>query len=154
MRRANPDEASTLAALHALAFEAGWSPRALAGFMGGAGAITFVDGEPPTGFILIRVMAGEAEVLTLAVDPAGRRAGVGRRLVKAAVRAAYDLGAASLFLEVAEDNAAALALYWSAGFTEIGRRRGYYRRGDGPAMDALVLKRALTANASQQGGGA
>jgi ribosomal-protein-alanine N-acetyltransferase len=151
MRRARPDDAPALAALHARAFDTPWSARALTGFMGDAGALTLIEGEPPQGFILIRVMAGEAEVLTLAVDPAERRAGVGRMLVEAAAAKAVSLGAASLFLEVAEDNIAALALYRAAGFAEIGRRREYYRRPGATTMDALVLKRALGANASQRG---
>ena len=149
MRRAVPADAPALTRLHASAFETPWSAKSLAGFMGDAGAITLISGDPAAGFILIRCMAGEAEVLTLAVNSACRRMGMARRLVEAAARVAHDAGAASLFLEVAEDNAAALALYRGGGFAQIGRRAGYYRRNDGPAMDALVLKRDLTANASQ-----
>ena len=154
MRRAEPTDAPALAVLHGRAFETPWSARALAGFMGDAGVLTLVEGDPPEGFMLIRTMGGEAEVLTLAVDPAARRTGVGRRLVEAAVASARAGGAGFLFLEVAEDNAPALALYRRAAFVEIGRRRGYYRRSNGPPMDALVLKRDLAANASQQGSGA
>lgn len=154
MRRADPSEAPALAELHARAFENPWGVKALAGFMGDAGALTLVHGEPAEGFILIRTMAGEAEVLTLAVDPAARRRGVARRLVEVAAGFAQHFGASALFLEVAEDNAPALALYRAAGFVEVGRRRGYYRRAHTPPMDALVLKRDLGANASQQGPGA
>ena len=151
MRRAFPSEAPALAALHARAFDIPWTARALAGFMGDAGVLSLVEGEPAEGFILLRIMAGEAEVLTLAVDPMSRGLGVGRRLVEAAAVSAGDGGAAFLFLEVAEDNVAALALYRGTGFIEIGCRRGYYRRSGGPPVDALVLKRDLSANASQEG---
>ena len=149
MRRAVAADAPALSLVHAAAFDTPWSARSLAGFMSDAGAITLMAGEPPQGFILIRAMAGEAEVLTLAVDPAARRKGIARTLVEAAALAAREAGAASLFLEVAADNFAALSLYRGCGFGEVGRRAGYYRRGEGPAMDALVLKRDLTANASQ-----
>ena len=61
-------------------------------------------------------------------------------LLAAAIGLAQESGAESMFLEVAEDNAAALALYAKAGFTEAGRRRGYYRRSGGTAVDARVLR--------------
>ena len=93
----------------------------------------------PDGFILIRVVADEAEILTLAVRPAARREGLGARLVEAAVVRAAARGAERMFLEVAEDNVAARALYARTGFVEAGRRRGYYARADGSREDALVL---------------
>ncbi len=96
-------------------------------------------GSPPLGFILARAVAGEAEVLTLAVHPDARRQGAGLALVQAAAEVALATGAETLWLEVAEDNAAALALYAAAGFEEAGRRRGYYPRADGRA-DALTLR--------------
>ncbi len=145
MRRAILDDAPALAVIHASAFETPWTAKALKGFMGDAGAITLVADDPKEGFILIRALAGEAEVLTLAVDPGSRRAGLGRALVEAAALSANEAGASSLFLEVAEDNLAALALYRAAGFEEAGRRSGYYRRANGPPMDALVLRRGLGA---------
>ena len=89
-------------------------------------------------------MLDEAEVLTLAVRPHARRHGRGRALVQAAADLLAHAGAAELRLEVAADNAAALALYAACGFEPTGRRRGYYARGAGaPAMDALTLLRRL-----------
>ena len=87
-------------------------------------------------------MAGEAEVLTLAVDPAQRRRGVARALLERGADWAADHGAEMLWLEVAADNAAARGLYAAAGFQEAGRRRGYYGRTGG-AVDALVMRRGL-----------
>ena len=129
-------EASELAALHATAFDAPWKAGEIAQLLAGPGV--FVVAEPD-GFILIRVVADEAEILTLAVRPSARRGGLGRRLVEAAVVRAAALGAERMFLEVAEDNVAARALYARTGFTEAGRRRGYYARADGSREDALVL---------------
>ncbi len=137
---AGPDRAGRLAATHAAAFEEGWSAAAIAGLIR-QGATALASDH---GFILIRAAGGEAEILTLAVEPAARRQGAGRQLVLAGMEAARAAGAAELFLEVAADNAAALALYRGCEFVEVGLRRGYYRRGAGPAVDALVLRRALT----------
>ncbi|QBX37156.1 GNAT family N-acetyltransferase [Brevundimonas sp. S30B] len=128
--------AATLAALHAEAFDAPWSAEAFADLLSQPGVAAEVEAD---GFILIRVVADEAEILTLAVRPAARRAGLGLALVQRAAVAATALGAERLFLEVAEDNAAARALYGRAGFEAAGRRKAYYARRDGPAADALIL---------------
>lgn len=126
-------KAGELAALHATAFDAPWSAAEFAQLLDGPGVFSVAE---PDGFILIRVVADEAEILTLAVRPEARGVGLGGRLVgQGAVRAA-QAGARRLFLEVAEDNVAARALYARAGFSLIGRRKGYY---DGGRTDALVL---------------
>ncbi|MBB4796977.1 ribosomal-protein-alanine N-acetyltransferase [Brevundimonas bullata] len=126
----------TLAALHAEAFETPWDAASLAALLASPGVFAVEEAD---GFILIRVVADEAEILTLAVRPAARRNGLGGRLVETAVVRAAALGAERMFLEVAEDNVAARALYARTGFTEAGRRRGYYARPDGSREDALVL---------------
>lgn len=100
------------------------------------------------GFILCRVAADEAEVLTLAVIPAFQRRGLGRRLLHAALDCARDRGAVQMFLEVASDNIPALSLYAGAGFTQVGCRRSYYPDGS----DALVLRCGLTPG--EEAGGA
>ncbi len=76
------------------------------------------------------MIAGEAEVLTLAVRPAARRRGIGRALVEAAATLA-EASAAAMFLEVAADNPGAVALYAQTGFEIVGRRPGYYGRAGG-----------------------
>ncbi|WGM37377.1 GNAT family N-acetyltransferase [Caulobacter sp. NIBR1757] len=130
-----------LAAVHAQAFDHGWSAAEIASLLETPG--TFVVAEPE-GFILARALAGEAEIITLAVAPAARRRGMARRLVEAAAVRAMALQAEALFLEVADDNVAALGLYRGLGFEVVGRRRGYYARGNGePAVDALVMRLAL-----------
>jgi ribosomal-protein-alanine N-acetyltransferase len=103
--------------------------------------MTFASEE---GFILVRSLGPEAEVITLAVAPAARRRGLGRALVETAAAAVAAGGAEALFLEVAADNAPALALYESTGFVRAGHRRGYYARPPGPAVDALTLRRMLS----------
>jgi ribosomal-protein-alanine N-acetyltransferase len=139
LRVATAAAAADLAAIHAATFDEPWGAdeiRTLLSGPGGFGLLT--DG----GFILCRAIAGEAEILTLAVKPDARRQGLGRTLVEAAAIVAAQGGAEAFFLEVASDNAAAIALYDAAGFERAGARRGYYQRPDGP-VDALVMRRAL-----------
>ena len=95
------------------------------------------------GFLIGRVVADEAELLTLAVDPTLRRAGVATRLVNGFLATAKQRHATQMFLEVAANNLPAISLYTQAGFTENGRRKGYYHQPNAPALDALVLVRAL-----------
>ena len=99
----------------------------------------------PAGFALGRAAADEAELLTLAVDPAARRSGIGRALLAGFEREARARGATSVFLEVAEDNAPALALYHAAGWEEAGRRPGYYPRPGSTPASALILRKAFKA---------
>jgi ribosomal-protein-alanine N-acetyltransferase len=143
LRAAGPDDCEVLAALHATAFAAGWPAGLIADLIaGGTGALVIED-DAPQAMILWRAAGGEGEVLTLAVDPRRRRAGLARLLVEAASALARDAGAEAMFLEVAHDNDAAIALYRIAGFAEVGRRPGYYDRGRGERADALVMRRDL-----------
>lgn len=131
-----------LAALHGAAFapSRGWSAREFEGFLADPACLMVTR---PGGFALARVTLDEAELLTIATDPDQRRQGIARSLLAELLAALPARGAETLFLEVAEDNAAARALYALAGFEEAGRRRGYYPRAAGPAADALILRRAL-----------
>lgn len=137
-----PDIAA-LAAIHAAAFTLPppWPAAAIAAVLATPGAFVCAT---PQGFAIGRALAGEAELLTLAVRPAARRQGIGRRLVTDFLRRAAAAGAEAAFLEVAADNLAAIALYRGFGFAETGRRRGYYRGEGAAAVDALVLSRPLT----------
>jgi ribosomal-protein-alanine N-acetyltransferase len=91
------------------------------------------------GFLLGRAVAGEAELLTLAVDPAARRQGMAKALVLRFIEAAKTRGADSIFLEVARTNTAAAALYSKCGFAERGSRKGYYQGTAGGKVDALIM---------------
>lgn len=134
-----PVHAAMLAVIHAAAFAEGeaWGPDAMALLLEMPGVFGLM--RPGAGLILARLVADEAEVVTLAVVPAARRQGEGRRLLAAAMAAAARAGAAAMLLEVSAGNPAALALYTGAGFVEAGRRRHYYADG----TDALVMRSPL-----------
>lgn len=129
-----------MARLHAAAFapERGWHPEEFAALL--AQPFTQMH-STPEGFALARSLAGESELLTLAVDPARQGRGVGAALV---ARWLETIGTDTAFLEVAADNAAAIALYERSGFLETGRRRAYYSRPDSAPVDAIIMKRDLT----------
>lgn len=130
------DQPHRLAELHARAFASPWDSSAFRVLLGQPGVFAV---ETADGFVLMRVVADEAEILTLAVRPEARRGGIGRQLIADGCAGVAAHGAERVFLEVAEDNAAARALYERAGFVEAGRRPRYYDRSDGPRVDALLL---------------
>jgi ribosomal-protein-alanine N-acetyltransferase len=129
-----------LAEIHAKCFPDAWSAQAIAGLLAVSGAFAFAAAG---GFVLARVAGDEAEILTLAVLPEARRAGLGSRLVQEAAAHACKLGAAKLFLEVGTHNLAARALYRRLGLVEAGIRKGYYTAGRKDPEDALVLRSDL-----------
>ncbi len=135
-----PAHAQVLAAIHAVAFppDERWDAAAMAELLAMPGTFGLIaDAE---GFILARVAADEAEILTLAVLPARTRQGLASQLLAATLRIAKAAGAAAMLLEVAEPNLAARGLYAVFGFGEVGRRRRYYADGS----DALVLRLDLS----------
>jgi ribosomal-protein-alanine N-acetyltransferase len=139
-------QAQIMAAIHRQAFEAPWSTEAFVSVLEGPGVFalgaTVAGADEPVGFILCRVAADEAEILTLATAPEHRRRGVAGALLEAANAAAARSGAALMFLEVAEDNPAAQALYLVKGFRQVGLRPGYYQRAEGD-VQARIMSRDL-----------
>jgi ribosomal-protein-alanine N-acetyltransferase len=95
------------------------------------------------GFVLARLAADEAEILSVAVARAHRRGGLGRELMEAVLRELHADRASHLLLEVDETNAAALALYRRLAFREVGRRKNYYEHAGAPPTGALVMRRDL-----------
>ena len=134
-----------LASAHAQAFDIPWDEAMIGELLAGPGAYAFVAVDEDTlGMVLCRAVAGEAEVLTLAVPGWTRRKGIGRALMTAAVGVAKAAGAEAMFLEVDVSNTAAVGLYERLGFVQAGLRKAYYDRGAEPRADALVMRLDLT----------
>jgi ribosomal-protein-alanine N-acetyltransferase len=95
------------------------------------------------GFILSRLLPPDSEILTFAVDPKRRGAGLGGRLLGAHLENLERGGARLVFLEVGDDNGPAIALYERAGFKIIGKRENYYARPDGERHAALNMRLEL-----------
>ncbi len=142
---------NAVSALHTACFDEGWSPytvRQVMNMPGTFGLLAVPEDlsapEPDlAGFLLARIAAGECEILSLAVREGWRGFGIGRALMEAALARARALAVQSVFLEVAEDNAAAQALYRALGFAAVGRRRDYYKRRSGPPVAALTFALSL-----------
>jgi [ribosomal protein S18]-alanine N-acetyltransferase len=91
---------------------------------------------------VMSVGAGEAHVLNLCVDAAFRCQGIGRRMLEYLLDRGAGAGMNEAFLEVRPSNTAAIRLYLSLGFDQVGMRRGYYQAVGG-REDAAVLKLPL-----------
>jgi ribosomal-protein-alanine N-acetyltransferase len=134
-------DAAAMAVLHAASFQRGWSEDEFRRLLADRAVVAHraMANRKLIGFILSRITAGEAEILSVAVAPASRGRGFAGPLLNLHLRRLAGLGARTVFLEVGEQNEPALRLYRRAGFYEVGRRKGYY---DGGAT-ALTLRRDL-----------
>lgn len=150
--RLGPDRSGDCARVHASSFRAPWGAAEIEDLLGAQETIAHgaihPSGEGLVGLVLSRVAADEAEVLTLAVEPAHRRRGVASRLIEVHLTALVAAGVARLFLEVGESNLAARALYARTEFYPVGERQGYYRSGSEAPATALVLRRDLEKGAA------
>lgn len=145
IREAEPRDYAALARIHAASFERGWKEEEIANLAQKPGSKTFVCEQEANigGFVLLQAAADECEIVSIAVEKARRRTGIGRLLVAHVAEFAQRNGIKKLFLEVAEDNLDAIALYESAGYAVYNRRKAYYRRWHGRAVDALMMRLLL-----------
>ena len=134
-------DAAAIATLHAASFQRGWGEDEIQRLIIDRTVVAHraTVGQALSGFILSRLAADEAEILSIAITPAWRGRGLARALLNLHLRRLAGLGARAVFLEVGERNVPACRLYNGARFHEVGRRQGYY---DGGAT-ALVLRRDL-----------
>jgi [ribosomal protein S18]-alanine N-acetyltransferase len=147
IRPLRTDKAEDCARLHGASFAHPWSAEEVTALISSATTLAAAALDPASGrlrgFVLARLAADEAEILTIAVDPAVRGKGVGRALLTENLRQAARAGARAMFLEVDQDNASAIALYSRLGFVKVGERTGYYPRRDGSRATAVIMRKAL-----------
>jgi [ribosomal protein S18]-alanine N-acetyltransferase len=138
---ARPQDAAAIAALHAASFRRGWDEDEVYRLLLDHAVVAHcaVMRRTVVGFIMSRLAADEAEILSVAIAPARRGRGLSRPLLNFHLRGLAGRGARAVFLEVDEQNQAARRLYSGSGFGEVGRRQGYYESG----ATALVLRRDL-----------
>jgi ribosomal-protein-alanine acetyltransferase len=167
---ARAPDINALSAIHKACFYRGWEAGAIAEMLEG-GAVAFVAYPPPErgrikegvifyaesvdpvpppsrgrgiiGFGIVRIVADEAEIRTIAVEERSRRKGAGRAIARAMLAFAGAQAARQVFLEVRKSNAAAIALYESLGFKQLSLRKEYYSNPDGSREDATLMCRVF-----------
>lgn len=135
--------ADALAAIHDQSFDQPWDAAALHRLLEAPAAVALqavdLDRGVTVGFVLAFAAAGEAEILSIAVQPSDRKLGIGGELLDRLISELKEAGCTRLFLEVAADNEPARGLYRTRKFVETGRRKGYYVKDGGQVTDALTL---------------
>lgn len=106
----------------------------------GTGFVALSEDGTPLAYVGMTYAADEGSITNVATHPDARRLGLGRAVVSALLSHAPTLGLTDIYLEVRVSNEAAIALYRSLGFEEIGRRRHFYRQ---PTEDALLMKATI-----------
>ena len=141
-----PRDADAVAKLHAQSFYRGWPKQDIEAYL--------LDTDTPTlvvcdakrkvaGFVMLRILGDDVELMTIAVDPKFRGKGVGAALLRACFEDLMMTPSKRMILEVAADNPAAIKLYHKLGFAKLSERKGYYARPDGQLATALVMARDL-----------
>jgi len=126
--------------LEEICFSDPWSERSIASELDNQLAFWLVAVEEGSvaGYIGSQTVMDETDMMNVAVHPDFRRKGIAEALVNSLVEQLRKMGSHCLTLEVRVSNAPAIALYEKLGFTEIGRRKNYYRN---PREDALILRK-------------
>ena len=143
-RRSRPEDARGLEMLEEEIFPDPWSYRDVVDLISTEGAMCFsaVDEGRVVAYVIGRIIPPEGEIYRVAVSPEYRRRGIAYRLLDYAMKTSRGAGLECAFLEVRSQNTAAISLYTAYGFSEVGRRRDYYRD---PKDDAIVMLRGFSA---------
>ena len=143
-RRSRPEDARGIEEMETAVFPDPWSYRDVVDLISTEGAMCFsaVDNGRVVAYVLGRIIPPEGEIYRVAVRPEYRRRGIAYRLLDFAMKTSRGAGLECAFLEVRSQNTAAISLYTAYGFSEVGRRRDYYKD---PKDDAIVMLRGLSA---------
>lgn len=141
---AMPDDAKTLARLHAAGFYRGWPVEDFTNYIHDPKRtpvyVACDRNRKIAGFMILKLAVDSADLLTITVDRWQRSNGVGAALIRAGFDDLRMSPVTHVMLEVEEENQSAVQLYRNNGFAEIARREGYYPKPDGRAAAALVMR--------------
>ena len=140
-----PDDAGRVAMLHATGFADPWSPAAFRDLLSESTTLGLGAERSGTlaGFVLVQTILDEADILTIATTPDFKRMGIAAHLLKSLMSRLGERGISRIMLDVAEDNLPARSLYEGLGFSEDGRRPGYYTTGRDIPVAAVLMSRSL-----------
>lgn len=135
--RMNESHVAAVAELERLNFSTPWDENSVRSELTNKLALWLValDGEQVVGYVGSQTVLQEADMMNIAVADSRRRQGIARKLVEELIR---QLDAYQLTLEVRQSNAAAISLYESLGFSQVGLRKNYYQK---PKENALILRK-------------
>ena len=136
----NSDHVPQIAYLETVCFHDPWSENSIASELENALSLWLVavEGAEVIGYVGSQTVLGWTDMMNVAVHPDHRRKGVGEKLVLALEDALKEQESTCLTLEVRASNEPAKSLYEKLGFTEVGRRKNYYRN---PKEDALIMRK-------------
>jgi [ribosomal protein S18]-alanine N-acetyltransferase len=139
-------DAARLAQIHAASFHRGWGEGEFESMLAERNTLVhrLKSGRRIAGFIVSRIGADEAEILSVALDPQHRGRGLSRDLLLTHLGHLAGRGVRTVFLEVEENNQPARRLYQRAGFATVGRRERYYQQPGGEQLNALLMRRDLS----------
>lgn len=137
IRFANLADIALLHKIHQSAFKKAWSEKTILNSLQGNRCHGIIIDA--VGFILFEVNLDECEILTIAVDKAAQKNGIGKQLLAEMLGVCQHMQIKKVFLEVSEVNFAAIALYKKFTFIEYNRRKKYYS----DKSDALLLRLEL-----------
>jgi [ribosomal protein S18]-alanine N-acetyltransferase len=146
IRAARGEDSPTLSTLHAQGFDRAWGIsdfEALIADRSVMGHVACIRSARPIGFVLSRMAADEAEILSIVIDRGKRGQGHAQRLLAQHLDDILRQRIRKMFLEVEAENRPAIGLYRGFGFIEVGRRSSYYRKADGSSADAIVMRKDL-----------
>ena len=142
MRRLSAQDAQIMADIHAQSFDRPWPALDMAVHTQRDICFGIEQNAELAAFIILSCAAGQSEILTIATAQTARRQGLAGQLLHGVIEPLESQNVTEIFLEVAEDNHAAIALYKKSGFQSIGRRPGYYRRAEG-RVSAITFSKKL-----------
>jgi len=143
IRKMEQQDITQLTALEALCFSDPWSISAFEYELKNPLSLWMVavESNRVLGYVGSQTVMPESDIMNIAVLPEFRKQGIGEKLILTLIDELSQAGVTSISLEVRVSNAPAISLYEKLGFSQIGRRPGYYRH---PREDALILRKELS----------
>lgn len=140
IRNMESRDVSQIAKLEELCFNDPWSENSIASELDNKLSLWLVavEDDNVVGYVGSQTVLGETDMMNIATHPDYRKQGIATRLILGLVDAQEKRGSHSLMLEVRASNETAISLYRKLGFSEVGRRKNYYRN---PKEDALILRK-------------
>tara|TARA_B100001094_G_C18082793_1_gene746119 strand:- start:377 stop:844 length:468 start_codon:yes stop_codon:yes gene_type:complete len=140
IRIAHPSDAELIASLHEKCFRKPWTEKSFTELLSYKRNFCWIIASNPlVGFIIVRIIEKEAEILSLAVDQQYRRYGRAHKLIEHAFNEIQKLHVNICYLEVDQNNTAANQLYEKIGFSQIGLRKKYYNYSNNYSKHAKIM---------------